>query len=244
VETLAGFVAHLLTTMPYPQAALFFLGQNLLVFVGALVFGQALVRLFSQRRVTPAPPQVERLEIGLATSTVVLNAAVTFAGLWLYRRGSIAIASDVDPWRVGYDVALLVLVMDAVMYGLHRVAHHRWLMPLLHAPHHRYAHPRPLTLFVLHPFETLAFGGLWLVVLSLYEASWLSIAIYLTINLLFGVIGHVGVEPTPSWPRSPGLRWVATASFHAGHHVDPEHNFGFYTRVWDHLFGTLEEETK
>ena len=31
-------------------------------------------------------------------------------------------------------------------------------------------------------------------------------------------------------------------SFHAQHHAEPTHNFGFYTLLWDRLFGTLHPE--
>jgi len=44
------------------------------------------------------------------------------------------------------------------------------------------------------------------------------------------------------WRRAsgwPGTRAVATTTFHARHHLDTAHHFGFYTVVWDRLFGTL-----
>lgn len=44
---------------------------------------------------------------------------------------------------------------------------------------------------------------------------------------------------TGRWGRWWGLRHVGTSTFHAGHHQDAGHNFGFYTLVWDRLFGTL-----
>lgn len=236
---MSAFVRHLLDDMPYGQAALVFLAQNVLVFAASVIVGALLIRHFADARVTPAPSAMEPLEVGLAISTVVLNAAITFAGLVLYRSGVIVIATSVGVLRVLRDVVVLIVAMDLAMYVLHRLAHHRWLMPILHSAHHRYAHPRPLTLFVLHPFETLAFGALWLAVLTIYETTWLGVAIYLTLNLAFGTIGHLGVEPTPALRRHPALRWIASSTFHAGHHVTTETNFGFYTTVWDRLFGTL-----
>ena len=57
----------------------------------------------------------------------------------------------------------------------------------------------------------------------------------------FGTLGHSGVEPFPrSWPRIPLLRLLGTSTFHAEHHEEPAHNFGFYTLIWDQLFGTLD----
>ncbi|MFI8459213.1 hypothetical protein [Kitasatospora sp. NPDC085464] len=36
------------------------------------------------------------------------------------------------------------------------------------------------------------------------------------------------------------LLWVTLPAFHVGHHVDPSVNLGFYTTVWDRLFGTVD----
>jgi sterol desaturase/sphingolipid hydroxylase (fatty acid hydroxylase superfamily) len=171
-----------------------------------------------------------------------LNTAVTVAGLLLWRRGIVRFRDDVGPWAA-VDVVVLLFVMDLAMYALHRLAHHRWLFPILHRLHHRFDRPRPLTLFVLNPVETLSFGALWLVVIALYPASWLGMSTYLALNVAFGVLGHVGVEPFPrAWVRWPGLRHIGTSTFHARHHADPSHNFGFYTLVWDRIFGTLSPD--
>jgi sterol desaturase/sphingolipid hydroxylase (fatty acid hydroxylase superfamily) len=130
--------------------------------------------------------------------------------------------------------------MDLLMYAFHRVAHLPLIFPLAHITHHRYDKPRPLTLFVLSPVEVLGFGAIWLIVLMLYAASAEGILIYLAFNLAFGLVAHLGVEPAPSrWLRLPLLRYLSTSTFHAGHHVDREHNYGFYLLVWDRLFGTL-----
>jgi lathosterol oxidase len=137
------------------------------------------------------------------------------------------------------DVAVLFVAMDFLMYVFHRVAHLRWLFPLVHATHHHYDRPRPLNLFVLNPAEVLGFGGLWLGVLCLYPATWAGILIYLTINLIFGTLGHLGVEPFPrAVARWPVLRHLGSSTFHADHHGDRDVNFGFYTDVWDRLFRT------
>ena len=76
--------------------------------------------------------------------------------------------------------------------------------------------------------------------ITLYRSSWLGIVIYLTFNLAFGMVGHLGVEPFPkSWARNRFLGLVGTSTFHAEHHQDFGANFGFYTLIWDRLFGTL-----
>jgi sterol desaturase/sphingolipid hydroxylase (fatty acid hydroxylase superfamily) len=115
-------------------------------------------------------------------------------------------------------------------------------MPI-HRLHHEFDRPHVLTLFVVHPIETFGFGLLWLAVLLVYPSSWLGIALYVTINLAAGVLGHLGVEPFPRWwTRIPVARHIGTSTFHAQHHQDVHHNFGFYTVVWDRLLGTLSTE--
>ena len=131
------------------------------------------------------------------------------------------------------------------MYVLHRMAHNRILFSIMHRTHHRYERLRPMTLFALSPVENLGFGFLWLVVIAVYPASWLGMSTYLAINVAFGAIGHLSVEPfPPSWKNIPILNYISTSSFHAQHHLDRDHNFGFYTLIWDKLFGTLSPRYK
>ena len=213
--------------------------ENLLLFALALGLGEALVRIYRTRRVGPAPPPVAAAEVALALSCVAGNTLVTLAGWWLWRAGIIVIRRDTGG-RAWVDAAVLLVIMDLGMYLTHRIAHHRAIYPIVHATHHRYDHPRPLDLFVLNPLEVVGFGALWLAVIWLYPSSWLGMVIFLTLNLLFGMIGHLGVEPFPrSWASHRILRQVGTSTFHAGHHHDDRGNFGFYTLIWDRLFRTL-----
>ena len=232
-------LVQLLRVISWPLAALGFFVENLLIVVGSVALGRWLMRS-SLRRVTPPPPPIEPMEVVLVASTLVLNTVVTLVGWWLWKAGIIHFRTTLAPLTIVADVCVLFMVMDLAMYVLHRVAHHPWLYPWLHAPHHRYVHPRPLTLFALHPLEALGFGGLWLGMISVYSATWLGMGIYLTINVVFGLVGHLGVEPLPRWvARVPGLRALATSAFHAGHHVHTLGNYGFYTRIWDRIGGTL-----
>ncbi len=231
-----------LRAMPLGVAALLLLVQNLVVFAAALGFGAIVVRYFGRRRIAAHPGPVTKTEIAAAVSAVILNTVVTYVGFLAWRAGVVRFRSDVGVWAIA-DVVVLVLAMDLAMYVLHRLAHHPWFFTLLHRLHHRFDKPRPLTLFVLNPAEALSFGGLWLVVIAIYSASWLGMSLYLTLNVAFGVLGHVGVEPFPrAWVSWPALRHIGTSSFHAQHHAEPTHNFGFYTLLWDRLFGTLHPE--
>src|SRR4029453_6504341 len=99
------------------------------------------------------------------------------------------------------------------MYVFHRVAHLPILYPLIHDTHHRFENPRPLTLFVLNPFETLGFGVLWLIVITIYSSSFVAMISYLTLNVAFGLMGHLGVEPFPRrWLELPVIRYISTST--------------------------------
>lgn len=230
---------HLLDTVSWPVAALGFFVENLLIVVVSVGIGR-LVERTSMRRVTPRAPPIEAAEWALVGSTLVINTLITFAGWWLWRLGIVRFRDTLSPVELAADVLVLAFVMDLLMYVLHRVAHLPGLFRWLHAPHHRYAHPRPLTLFALHPAEAVGFGALWLALVSVYSATWVGMGTYLGLNVVFGLVGHLGVEPLPRWvARVPGLRSLTTSAFHAGHHVHVHGNYGFYTRIWDQLAGTL-----
>ena len=225
--------------MTLPEAALWLLVENVALFFLSLAFGHALLILFRPRRVVDAPEPVQWQELAWAANCVLLNTVVTLAGWWLWQRNIIVIRPDTG-WLVPLDVLVLLLAMDLGMYVTHRLAHIPALYRIIHATHHRYDKPRPLNLFVLNPLEVLGFGALWLAVITVYHSSWTGMLIYLALNLLFGTVGHLGVEPLPrSFARWPILRHLGTSTFHARHHQDGNVNFGFYTDLWDRLFRTL-----
>lgn len=224
-----------------PLAALAWtLAGNLGSFTLTLVLGHVLVRRFAPFPVSDPPPPLTNAEVGWATVCVLLNSLVTFAGWFLWRAGWITVRTGGSVFRMLWDALVLLVLMDIAMYVLHRTAHHKWFFGWLHKLHHVYDNPRPLTLFVMNPLEVLAFGGLWLVLLCAYSASFAGIALYLTLNIAFGLAGHLGVEPFPArWATHPVLRYLGGSAFHARHHHDGAVNFGFYTTFWDKLGGTL-----
>lgn len=231
-----------LKTMPLTPAAAWITAGNFVVFAGALAIGHLLLRLFRHRRVFEPAPPLQTSEVTLAIGCVLANSLVTFAGVCLWRRGLLQFR-DTLGWHTLMDFGILLGVMDAMMYLLHRVAHHPLFYAWMHRTHHRYENPRPLTLFVMNPLETLAFGALWISVLLIYSPTWLGMLLFLTANTAFGMVGHLGVEPFPDgWKRIPVLNWLSTSTFHHQHHRDRVHNLGFYTTIWDRLFRTLSPE--
>jgi lathosterol oxidase len=238
LDRLIGLLGSL-KTMPLAEAALWVTAGNYIIFIAALTAGHLLVYLFRRRIVFEVAPPLRTGEVLLALVCVFANCIVTFSGVVLWRKGFLRFR-DGAGWQTVADFAILFLVMDAMMYALHQVAHHPWFYGWMHRMHHLYEHPRPLTLFVMNPLETLAFGALWITVILVYPPTWLGMLLFLSANVTFGMIGHLGVEIYPSWwGRIPLLGWLSTSTFHNRHHRDRDHNLGFYTVIWDRLFRTL-----
>ncbi len=228
-------------SLSWLEASVASLVMNIAMFLGALLLGEAVTRRYHGVPVAEPPLPLRSSESILAATCVVLNAAVMWAGWALFRAGWVEVEGDAPVWRWAVDAALLVVVMDFAMYVAHRIAHAPAFYRHVHAVHHRYDRPRPLTLFVLHPVEVIGFGSLWIAVLCMRPFSLGGMFIYLSLNIAFGLLGHTGVEPLPrGWVDWPIVKWLGTSTFHARHHQRPDSNYGFYTAIWDRLFGSLD----
>jgi sterol desaturase/sphingolipid hydroxylase (fatty acid hydroxylase superfamily) len=181
----------------------------------------------------------ERLQYLLAAGAIMGNSAVLIGGWWLWRHGVIHVSAGLGGRAVA-EFAVLTVVMDAAMYAGHYLVHVGRMYPVAHRVHHRFTGISTVTLFAVHPLEVVGFGGIWLAVLTLHAFSAAAIVAYAGVNVLFGTLGHVGIDPLPPrWRDASIFRWIAVPALHVGHHLDPSCNFGFYTTVWDRLLGTL-----
>ncbi|MGC4017562.1 MAG: sterol desaturase family protein [Luteolibacter sp.] len=219
-----------------------FLLLNTGIVAGSALLCVVIARTFRRHRLFDRWEPFKPIEMAAVVVTVVLNALVSVAGWALWKHDVIHLVSR-PWWGVIRDTVLMVAVMDLGMYVLHRVAHLRWIYRLFHFFHHRHEVTNPLSLFVLHPLEVIGFGSMMIGFLCVHAMDPVALTAYLGLNVLFGTLGHCGVEPFPDCLRKiPLLRLVGTSTFHAEHHERPGYNFGFYTLVWDQLFGTLDPD--
>ncbi|MCJ7935698.1 MAG: sterol desaturase family protein [Chryseobacterium sp.] len=171
----------------------------------------------------------------LSLMTIGCNCLVMLIGVFLWKNSWIELGRDYSGVLIFTEVLALLLLMDLMMYFFHYAAHLPVVYKMLHGKHHEHVSTNFLSLFVLHPLETIGFGLMMLVLLMGYDFSVISISIYLLLNLIWGTIGHLNREFFPS--RFDRL-FIGTTRFHNQHHVDETKNFGFYTSIWDRLFGT------
>lgn len=226
-------------TLSEPLIWTIFLVENVLLTVLVLVLGRYIQRWLSPQAVVPIA--ATRNEWIICSGTNVLNTVVTYAGYWLWKQGFIKISYEVS-WTVATHFLLLIMAMDLLMFLFHYLIHKTFLYKAIHGLHHQAIHPKPMDLFILHPVETVCFGALWLLLLVIFPFNIYAIILYLTLNLAFGLTGHLGIEPLPATIRQwPVLRYLGTSTFHHDHHEHVGYNFGFYTNLWDRLFGTFRK---
>lgn len=233
---LSGYL-HLLWQFSWPQWIIFSLiinGFLYLFSIGLYVFIEKTCRK-SQLQGKNHP--VTRSDFYLSLFTIICNSFVMLLGVFLWKNGWIVLGETQSVVRIIAEVAALLLLMDLLMYFFHYGAHLPFIYKILHRKHHEHVSTNFLSLFVLHPFETIGFGLMMLALLIGYDFSVISISIYLVLNLIWGTIGHLNRE---FFPASFDRLLVGTTRFHNQHHLDESKNFGFYTSIWDRVFGTYK----
>ncbi|TDS14979.1 sterol desaturase family protein [Sphingobacterium paludis] len=198
-----------------------------------IVIDQTCAKQKIQDEAFPVTPS----DVYLSLLTVVLNTVVMLIAVYCWKIGWLEYNESATLAVSIVEIIGIVLVMDFLMFVFHYLAHSPGLYPLLHYRHHEHSSTNYLSLFVLHPFETLGFGLMMITVFICYDFSITAIAAYVFINLVWGTIGHLNREFFPKWADR---LYVGTTRFHNQHHIDERHNFGFYTSIWDRLFRTFK----
>jgi sterol desaturase/sphingolipid hydroxylase (fatty acid hydroxylase superfamily) len=240
VWSILSELLHVLKTADPLEVGVFFFLTNGVIFAGSVLLCWWLGVVFNGKRLFDRWEPLHRIELAAAFAAVAINAGVSVVG-WMLWVNEIIVLTSPGFLRSALDCVLMVLAMDLGMYVFHRLAHAPAVYRRVHRFHHRHEATNPMSLFVLHPMEVAGFGALMILCLILLPMSFGGLISYLTLNVLFGTLGHCGVEPFPRGVRKvPLLRLIGTSTFHAGHHERPGYNFGFYTLLWDKIFGTLD----
>ncbi len=233
---LSGYL-HLFWQFSWPQWIIFSLVINVFLYlfsIGLYVFIEKTCR---KTQLQEKNHPVKRSDFCLSLFTILCNSLVMLLGVFLWKNGWVVLGETQSVAGITAEIIALLLLMDLLMYFFHYGAHLPFVYRILHSKHHEHISTNFLSLFVLHPFETIGFGLMMLALLIGYDFSVISISIYLLLNLIWGTIGHLNRE---FFPVSFDRLFVGTTRFHNQHHLDESKNFGFYTSIWDRLFGTYK----
>jgi sterol desaturase/sphingolipid hydroxylase (fatty acid hydroxylase superfamily) len=172
--------------------------------------------------------------------TLLCNTVITLIGFKLYQYGIMRIDFSGSIELIFFDTLLLILLMDLFMFLFHFLIHHlKWLYTI-HKLHHSHIETNVYSLYVLHPIETLGFGLIWLFLITVLKFNYLSVIIYLILNLSYGIFGHLKKDIFPAfWYQNYFTKWISTTKFHNNHHKNGARNFGFYFTIWDKIFKTI-----
>jgi len=161
---------------------------------------------------------------------LVINILVAIPGYLLFSNGYILFRTDTHLIR---DFVLLFFFFDFAMYVLHLASHHVWPFKKFHVKHHTHTYFNSISLYVMEPIESLLFGLLLTIFVVLFSVNFYSFLAFIFINWILGVIGHLNTKSI----NQP--QFFGNHIFHKTHHQHPNHNYGFYTIIWDKIFGTI-----
>ena len=213
---------------------------NTLIYFFSILLYILCTKIFSRKQLQNESQPILKKDILLSLRIVYFNSIVLLVGVFLWKNHHITLSENHHSYTILFDVLLLLFAMDFLMYCFHKAVHFATIYRWIHKRHHLHQSTNAISLFVLHPLEALGFGALLLLVISLHCFSVESISIYLFINLLWGTIGHLNVDIFPEkFSKNKVFKFIGTSEFHNIHHLFPHYNLGFYSKIWDNLFGTL-----
>lgn len=225
----------------YLEITLISIVLNTILLLFSVFLYQFLSRFFVKLRFRNEEHPIYKKDIFLAGLVLICNVVIFVLGVFLWRENIIQLHLNASILEIVLKSLLLLICMDFLMYFFHRIVHSKQLFSLVHKRHHEHDATNAISLFVLNPLEALGFGFLILMVLFVFDFPPESVVIYLSANLLWGTIGHLNVELLPKKYLDKFLiKSLGMAEFHNLHHQHIDSNFGFYTLIWDQLFGTLD----
>lgn len=192
-----------------------------------------LIQRLASRTLNQQKAQVSPSDYGLSILIVFLNIAVGIPGWWLLKQGLISLVEK-PFFPTLLDLFLIFLYFDFSMYVLHRIMHVGWLYRNFHRRHHDHVDVNGISFYLMNPVEALGFALFLIGFLAIRPFSFHALMIYLFINWLYGTMGHSGITI-----QNQALAWcVGDTEFHHVHHSRLVGNYGFYSGLWDRIFGT------
>lgn len=236
-------MVNLIKQFSFLEVCIFALSINIILYLFSISFYKLCTLLSTSRRIQKDDQQIEKRDIVLSFVTILCNTFIFLIGYFLWQHDILRVAEGNSFTVILIEIIILIIAMDFCMYLFHRLAHHSLIYKYVHGRHHEHESVNYLSLFVLHPLESLGFGVIFLILLLIYPFDVLAFTTYLFLNLLWGTIGHLNKEVFNNIIfKYLKNNILGLTLFHNQHHLYPKYNYGFYTLFWDKLFGTYRKE--
>jgi lathosterol oxidase len=179
---------------------------------------------------------IQSLKVG-----VVFTIGGTSMGL-LQKNGIGMWYTDIAQFGWGYFVAqvfIMVAIGDLYFYWTHRLMHIPRLFKWIHSVHHKSANPTPFTSMSVDFAE----GVLNICVVFIFPfvmpVHFSAFLLYTLVAFFYNVYAHCGYDILPKGSSQHFLlKYFNSSPDHNLHHATSRGNYGFYTTVWDRVFGT------
>lgn len=216
------------------------------------VFGVGMLvgKLAPFRKIQPLPftaAQIRR-EVLHSLRSMLIFAAVIGLVIALSRAGWTQIY--LEPGARGWvwfwlQIPAAIMIQDFYFYWMHRAVHDERLYKRVHETHHLSTNPSAFAAFAFHPIEAFLEIAVIILIVMIIPMTPIAIAIYGALGLTYNIYGHMGYEIMPRFiVKSPLGSLLNTAVHHNQHHRTYKYNFGYYTVIWDRLFGTLHPKSE
>jgi len=200
---------------------------NILMYLSTIVISRLWSKFFNHKEYPLTSKDIRNSIVVL-----IINILIAIPGYVLLIKGHISFTIAESFFT---DLLLLIIIFDFAMYILHFMAHRVWPFSIFHEKHHEHQYFNMISLYVMEPIESILFGALLTVVVYLSTFNIFSFIVFLFFNWILGVIGHLNTNSNIQ-PKVFGNQ-----VFHKAHHQFSDCNFGFYTVLWDRVFGTYKK---
>ncbi|HYW05037.1 MAG TPA: sterol desaturase family protein [Gammaproteobacteria bacterium] len=210
-----------------------------LVLFGGLILLSVIERLWPYR---PRPRRGRWANVVLGVSNRAVTRVALPVGLGVFAMQWHAGLLHMVSLPMWAKIAVGVLVLDLVMYGLHNLFHRVHFFWRFHRVHHSDVALDASTAFRFHPGQGLIMLGAMALAVMAFGLPMLSVFVFAILHELVLLTTHTNLGP-PLWLDrivrvvfvSPRMHWIHHSAV-APRELD--HNFGICFSWWDRLFGT------
>lgn len=140
-----------------------------------------------------------------------------------------------------------LVLFDLIIYWQHRIFHFVPVLWRLHKVHHSDQHFDVTTGIRFHPLEILASIAIKFAVVFIFGLSAESIIAFEVMLNGLALFNHSNVK-IPLFIDRHLRKFIVTPDMHRVHHSqipsETDSNFGFNISLWDHLFGSYQDQPK